>query len=238
MKKYYWIILSVLIIGCSPEEAAIFNEGIQLGSEISEEGNRKNCEQVGNNYAADLKSISNNSFCSVYDGTYRLYRKYRDDFECFNETLASWNQKMNQARDGACNSCASTPSYCNGRDGGEDKDNDQDPELEGYPYLEWTIEDECNDNLGVQLRFFDFNNNIRWPSGNYIHVIRDTFSRTFLMECHAAGSEICFGASPRVTNPDSYWGKGMDGDENCAACCETCPDYGTKKVYNGLICGN
>jgi hypothetical protein len=87
--------------------------------------------------------------------------------------------------------------------------------------VRWTLNDQCNDGLGVQARFFDSTHGGQWPDPPL--VWRTNVEGGFVDELLACipGAMICYGAEPAPAD-GTYWGSGLDGNQACDACCVTC----------------
>ncbi len=91
--------------------------------------------------------------------------------------------------------------------------------------MTWTINDQCNDGLPLDVRFFDTTNNLVWPPDTTQVYITENEGGTVrqTLSCNT-GASICFGAQPRTTNPTRFWGAGINGDRACTECCADCAD--------------
>lgn len=102
--------------------------------------------------------------------------------------------------------------------------------------LSWTITDGCNEGLGLQVRFFDKNNNLVWPDSSNAYLIGSNQQQTFNLNALRSG-KICVGAE---TNPPNgtYWGVDLTGTQGCSSCCETFPSTGSYfSQSTSLNCG-
>jgi hypothetical protein len=102
--------------------------------------------------------------------------------------------------------------------------------------LSWTIADGCNDGLGLQVRFFDANNNLVWPDSSNVYVIGSNQQQSYNLNALRSG-KICVGAQTNPPN-STYWGVGINGNMGCASCCFTFPSTGSYfTASNSLTCG-
>ena len=106
--------------------------------------------------------------------------------------------------------------------------------------LRFRISDGCNDGYDMDYRFFEITGNRKtgvWPVDNLVWTTRSLGTvHTHTLSCKV-GTNVCFGARRRKSNPISYWGIGIDGNQSCSDCCYSCPSSGqvTTNVEN-LIC--
>lgn len=70
------------------------------------------------------------------------------------------------------------------------------------------------------LEFYSQNRNAAWPGGGEAYVLRPGEEFTYNLSCRTT-EQICYGAWVE-TNPDIYWGTGMDDEDGCDNCCMLC----------------
>lgn len=97
--------------------------------------------------------------------------------------------------------------------------------------VKWTLTDGCSDDRGVDVKFFEYD--VDWNRIAYWDGLKISNSdkRTFSLSCDSPGNFVCFGAS---RDSETYWGRGLDGDEWCDRCCGSC-QAGSMKPQS-LIC--
>jgi hypothetical protein len=90
--------------------------------------------------------------------------------------------------------------------------------------IEWRVTDLCEDGFLIEYKFYDFDNNLVWPSSStHYEAVYYNNTYTHVLRCRP-GARVCFGG--RTGN--LYWGVDVDGSENCSDCCSTC---GTSGYY-------
>jgi len=88
----------------------------------------------------------------------------------------------------------------------------------------FAMTDGCSDNQSTNIRFYDFENDLVWPSTTTQWVLENEGqSANILLQC-IPGSTLCYGANSE--NNDKYWGVALNGTGACSACCYPC-DGGT-----------
>ena len=85
--------------------------------------------------------------------------------------------------------------------------------------VKWTLTDRCNDSRGIDVKFFEYD--INWNSVAHWDglAISNNKKRVFGLSCYSPGNFVCFGAS---RGSAAYWGRGLDGGEDCDSCCGSC----------------
>ena len=106
----------------------------------------------------------------------------------------------------------------------------------------FNITDDCNDGYNIEFRFFQFAPSSRtvegqWPAGGGVYfTTRLGVSYQKRLSC-TAGRLVCYGARRRNSNSRSYWGVGIDGDQQGGSVCVTCPSSGDARFSGGrLVC--
>ena len=102
----------------------------------------------------------------------------------------------------------------------------------GSPGITFRVTDACNDGYDINYRFFANNADSDvigvWPESGRVYATRrvgETYTHT--LACTSDTVKICYGAQRESSSRDnSYWGVGLDGDEGCADCCNSCPSSG------------
>lgn len=84
--------------------------------------------------------------------------------------------------------------------------------------ITFEIEDGCNNGVSIWYKFYDFANNLVWPSST-THYYTEYYgaSYTHNLSCRTGGS-VCYGARSSTY----YWGVDYDGSKSCTNCCITC----------------
>jgi len=109
---------------------------------------------------------------------------------------------------------------------------DGSPGVGGSRGITFRITDACNDGYDINYRFFayDASDDVvgAWPGGRLVYSTRRLEeTHTHRLACTSDTVEICYGAQRESSSRDnSYWGVGLDGDEGCADCCNSCPSSG------------
>ena len=96
--------------------------------------------------------------------------------------------------------------------------------------MAWTIGNQCSTGAEIDYKFYDFSNNLVWPSSTSHYYINYGQTQTARLSC-TAGAKICLGAN----SGSLYWGVGLAGNSSCTNCCYFC-DGGTH-AYNFGGCG-
>jgi len=93
-------------------------------------------------------------------------------------------------------------------------------------FVEWTIEDACDDGLGLQVRFFDIDGPNVWPSDTDVFVVPENSSDLYSIDWRRY-HRICLGAT---TDPETSggWGRLIDGSGDCVDCCLICGEGETR----------
>ncbi|KZX50342.1 hypothetical protein A3709_11345 [Halioglobus sp. HI00S01] len=102
----------------------------------------------------------------------------------------------------------------------------------GTSSIRFDIADGCNDGYRINYRFFDRDNNLRWPAGGgvyYTSALNQTY--TSYLSCETGGL-VCYGAE----SSDQYftWGVGINDNSGCTDCCITCEDGNS--LSRTLVC--
>ena len=106
-----------------------------------------------------------------------------------------------------------------------------------------SITDGCNDGFDIQYRFYQYSRRSGsnawdvssrvgvWPGGGQVWITSGLGqqSQPHGLSC-TPGYGVCYGASRRNSNNTSYWGTGIDGDNQCTDCCVTCPQTGDVRL--------
>jgi len=90
------------------------------------------------------------------------------------------------------------------------------------------LTDNCNDGQQTNIRFFDFDNNWRWPSATSYYILESygtLYAQT--LSC-SQGSMVCYGATSE--DEDKYWGVALTGTASCSTCCFTCDGGQTSPI--------
>lgn len=84
--------------------------------------------------------------------------------------------------------------------------------------ITFTITDGCNNGIPIQYKFYDFTNNLVWPSSTtHYTTLAYNASYTHNLNCRT-GANVCYGARAGT----GYWGVDRDGSKYCSDCCITC----------------
>ena len=112
------------------------------------------------------------------------------------------------------------------------------------PGITFRVTDACNDGYDMNYRFFanDAGSDVIgvWPEAGRVYVTRGLGeTHTHTLACTSETVKICYGARRESSSRDnSYWGVGLDGDEGCSDCCNSCPTSGvTTPRERRLTCG-
>lgn len=87
--------------------------------------------------------------------------------------------------------------------------------------LRWTVTNQCYNGDTIQVRFFDFQASLVWPSTTQAYISTAGTSFTQALNCNT-GDQICLGATQPVRG--YFWGVGVNGTFTCTSCCFTCAD--------------
>ena len=109
--------------------------------------------------------------------------------------------------------------------------------------ISWTVADQCDDNSGVELRFFQYPGQTAQPSRSWPSSPDEVFRaspESITLRC-TSGQRVCYGAQSTSFdaegNPSSVWGVGIDGDrQQDDRYCTTCPASGTERQSSNLTC--
>lgn len=84
--------------------------------------------------------------------------------------------------------------------------------------ITFVIEDGCNNGVQIWYKFYDFENNLVWPSSS-THYYTEYYgaSYTHNLQCRTGGN-VCYGGR----SASYYWGVDYDGSKSCTNCCITC----------------
>jgi hypothetical protein len=102
----------------------------------------------------------------------------------------------------------------------------------GTSVLKWTVVDGCNDGQDIQIRFWDFINQLVWPDNVNVYVQSYFTQVTYSLQC-TTGNTICLGANEPVNQ--LYWGVDIDGSETCPDCCYTCANASVTGINGGTL---
>ena len=113
------------------------------------------------------------------------------------------------------------------------------------PPLTWVVTDQCNDNRDIDLRFFQYHRSrigaqptrVWPPSSSAVHRTRG-FGQptTFRLACTRGQSQVvCYGGRNRG-DTSGYYGRGLDGNQDCQNCCFQCPSDSSTTRRVGLTC--
>ena len=97
------------------------------------------------------------------------------------------------------------------------------------------ITDACDDGEEIYYRLFqdDISGGPwtdQWPQDRSLaYVTRPLDSEGFVQVLCPAGKILCYGAES--TDARWSWGVGLDGTQDCPACCRSCPDSGEADFY-------
>lgn len=84
--------------------------------------------------------------------------------------------------------------------------------------ITFTIEDACNNGIRINYKFYDFTNNLVWPSSTTHYYTQYYGARyTHNLSCRV-GASVCYGGR----SGNIYWGVDVDGSKYCDACCISC----------------
>jgi len=111
-----------------------------------------------------------------------------------------------------CNGIKSTEVTALKSDKGEPGGNDLN--------MTWRVVDICDDNLKVNYRFFDVDNNKQWPDSPAYYTadtLNDSFFNTFTCNANA---KICVGGE--LENGSYKLGVGLNNEQGCLNCCYFC----------------
>jgi hypothetical protein len=95
--------------------------------------------------------------------------------------------------------------------------------------MTWVFKDSCNDGSQLKFKFYDFAENLVWPSSSQYYYMNYNNTVQQTLNC-PTGDQICYGAE----SASGYWGVGLYGDQGCSGCCYTC-DGGTYRIT--FTCG-
>lgn len=89
--------------------------------------------------------------------------------------------------------------------------------------ITFTITDGCNNGVQIRYKFYDFANNLVWPTST-THYFTEAFNSSYThnLSCRT-GANICYGARSATF----YWGVDVDGSKSCPDCCITCQSGGS-----------
>jgi len=90
--------------------------------------------------------------------------------------------------------------------------------------VKFVVQDDCNDDIAIQYRFFDVTNNLVWPSSDKVYITSQyQIPNTHELSC-SPNANICFGATTYTASPTVYWGLGINNDQvtNIATSCVSC----------------
>ncbi len=106
-----------------------------------------------------------------------------------------------------------------------------DPDEVCDPVMSWLLTDSCDDGEEIEFRLFALERDWVWPDGGDVYFTQglDVDSQADIV-CYE-GETICFGAE----TSGYVWGVGLDGSEDCEACCFECGSVYADMGY--LTCG-
>jgi hypothetical protein len=99
--------------------------------------------------------------------------------------------------------------------------------------VKFIVQDNCNDGIAVQYRFFDVSNNLCWPSSDKVYTTSQ-YQTPYVHELSCKpGANICFGATTYSASPTVQWGVGINNDQvtNLDTSCVSCGSV-TEKYFN------
>lgn len=100
----------------------------------------------------------------------------------------------------------------------------------GTATLTWKTMDNCLNNENVQLRFFDRDDRLAWPSYTTVYILEPGNSYSNGLTC-TKGARICYGANQ--PQHKLYWGVDIDNSRTCTNCCYVCD---TKEASTNFTC--
>ena len=113
------------------------------------------------------------------------------------------------------------------------------------PPLTWVVTDQCNDNRDIDLRFFQYHRSrigaqptsVWPPSSSAVHRTRGFGEpTTFRLACTRGQSQVvCYGGRNRG-DTSGYYGRDLDGNQDCQNCCFQCPSDSSTTRRVGLTC--
>jgi predicted Zn finger-like uncharacterized protein len=98
--------------------------------------------------------------------------------------------------------------------------------------LKFVVQDDCDDGISIQYRFFDVTNNLWWPSSDKVYKTSQyQVENTHELSC-LDNANICFGATPYTVSPTVFWGLGINNDQitNIATSCVSCGSVPEKQL--------
>jgi hypothetical protein len=87
----------------------------------------------------------------------------------------------------------------------------------GTSQMTWSMTDECNDGLPIDMRLFDVNAKLVWPAPPQYYILSPGQSYNDVITCNT-GNKICIG----MRQGSSYWGVDLDDSKSCTDCCAFC----------------
>jgi hypothetical protein len=84
--------------------------------------------------------------------------------------------------------------------------------------ITFALTDGCNNGVSIDYKFYDFANNLVWPTSS-THYVTQAYNATYThdLSCNT-GANVCYGARSLTL----YWGVDVDGSKSCADCCISC----------------
>lgn len=98
--------------------------------------------------------------------------------------------------------------------------------------IRFIVQDDCNDGISIQYRFFDVTNNLWWPSSDQVYITNQQKTPyTHELTC-SPNANICFGATTYTASPTVFWGLGINNDQvtNIATSCVSCGSVPEKRL--------
>jgi len=98
--------------------------------------------------------------------------------------------------------------------------------------IKFIVQDDCNDGISIQYRFFDLTNNLWWPSNEQVYTTNQyKIPNTHDLSC-SPNSNICFGATTYTASPTVFWGLGINNDQvtNISTSCVSCGSTPEKRL--------
>ena len=106
--------------------------------------------------------------------------------------------------------------------------------------VKFVVQDNCNDGISIQYRFFDLTNNLWWPSSDRVYTTSQyKIPNTHDLSC-SPNAKICFGATTYTSSPTAYWGLGINKDQETYldTSCVSCGSISEKWVNFGCPANN
>ena len=84
--------------------------------------------------------------------------------------------------------------------------------------MNWRVQSESD--YVVHLQFYSDDRNVVWPGSDKVYVLDDSAVHEYPLSCNS-NEKICYGAWEK-NNQSSYWGAGIDAEQDCEDCCYRC----------------